>query len=780
MRSRVVLLSRTFYALVVLLFSIQPLLVTAQTNLPELTFPDAETALLYGDYDAAIALYTQNAADEALKCDALYGLGVAHFRAEDFPQSETALNDFFAGCDPTFRAYVMRGEVLQAQDKAQEALADYQAALTLNSGVLDSYLYERMALLDPDLGVQYLRLATEAERQPEGKFTLREKLADVYLLVGNETLALAEYDTILAEIDAYLALIAAVPGATFDRDGSLRARINVAAAEIEVQSGEPEAGFARFQNVIANYPETPSAFGALITLVTSAQPVDVLVRSRINVFNENYDPVVGLLSGYLASAPDAPAELYLLLGISQRGLGDTEGALATFATLQTQFPEDPIAQSLALEIGQTYVEAGDTVQAIAMYIQFVADFPEAPEAPEALLRAADLLRDSGNMARALELYNQLGTAYPDSVQAKGSAFQLGMELMETDPEQAADFLGRVGTAEAYYWQGTLLSDEAAQTAWTNAVAAEPWMFFSMRACERINDTQPFTFSETLDIQPITEADIDAAETWVEQVFGLTEVSAELSPELANDPMLIRGTELWALGLWEEARAEFDIVHKLHRADPAALLQLAFHYPTLPVYRSSLFAAIRLISASGIPVTTIPTALLKLAYPLYYADLLLPMSEQNNLDPLLVASLIRQESSFDATVHSVANARGMMQFIPATAQEVADQLGWTDFKMIDLQRPLVNIPFGTFYLRSMQEAQGGSIPGAILSYNAGPNAAASWLQTADGDFDLLHETIEYEETQIYLESIYDNYAVYHYLYGDDVPACMFEPLAAPAS
>jgi soluble lytic murein transglycosylase len=165
---------------------------------------------------------------------------------------------------------------------------------------------------------------------------------------------------------------------------------------------------------------------------------------------------------------------------------------------------------------------------------------------------------------------------------------------------------------------------------------------------------------------------------------------------------------------------------------------------------------------------------QLAYPLYYPELLISQSEERGLDPLLVAALIRQESSFDATAVSAADARGLMQFVPSTAQDVATRLGWPDFTLRDLLRPIVSIPFGTYYLSAMQDAQGGSLLGAILSYNAGPGAAYGWLGEAGDNFDRLYDTISYNETQLYLRLIYENYAAYRYRYGDPTPACMFEP------
>jgi soluble lytic murein transglycosylase len=743
-------------------------------------FADGDTALLYGDYETAIAAYNQDLSTPERRCDALYGLGLTYLRATQFEQAEQTLTQHLDECEISFTGLVLRGQTRQHLGRLADALADYQAALALRPGLLDSYLYEWMAVPDPDQSVYYLRMATETPRVPESQFALRERLAQIYLLVGSDALAVAEYDALLSDVDAYLTMLSAVEGASFDTDGSLRARIQVAAADIEIASAQQEAGYARLQQVITAYPETPSAFDALVTLVLAGQPVDVMVRMRINVHNENYFPVVDVLTDYLASpdAENAPPELYLWFGISQRGVGDMENALATFTAVQERFPDDPLASVAALEQGQTYADNGDYVQAVETYLAAAKKYAQSPEAPEALRRAADIERDQGNMERALELYDALATRYADSEVAKNAWLELGMFLMDRDPVLTAQYFGRVGSAEGFFRQGNLLEAAgetgAAREAWTQATAAEPGIIFSMRACEQLNDLQPFTTAGGLQREPITEADRSAAAEWVARTFNLETVSVDLSPELAAHPMLMRGETLWAIGAWPEARTEFDTLHRLYRNDPAALLQLAFHYQSIAVYRSSLFAATRLITLSEVPLTDIPKAIVQLAYPLYYPELLIGLSEERGLDPLLVAALIRQESSFDATAVSSADARGLMQFVPGTAREVATRLGWPDFMLSDLQRPMVSIPFGTTYLNSMREAQGGSLLGAILSYNAGPGAAYGWLSETGDDFDRLYDTVSYQETQLYLRLIYENYAAYRYLYGDPLPACMFQP------
>ena len=352
-----------------------------------------------------------------------------------------------------------------------------------------------------------------------------------------------------------------------------------------------------------------------------------------------------------------------------------------------------------------------------------------------------------------------------------------MSLRGVDPTRASQFLARAGNAEGFVWEGKVLQQQGntdgARQAWEQAQAAEPGTFFALRGCELANGRDSLMILP-LSTQKVNELpDRAAAAQWVAQVFNIPDVSADLSPELAANPALQRGVELWMVGMWDEARGEFDALHKQVRANPAALLQLGFYYQTIPVYRSSIFAATRLIFSSSQPLFTIPQGILRLAFPIYYSDLLTRLSAENNLDPLLVAALVRQESSFDPTNVSIADARGLMQLVPTTAQDVANQLSWPDYKVDDLLRPMVNLAFGTHYLSAMTAFQDGSVVGALLSYNAGPVAAQSWLGEANGDIDILYQAIDFTETKTYLDVIYVNHFIYQYLYTDNAPTCGFD-------
>jgi soluble lytic murein transglycosylase len=239
----------------------------------------------------------------------------------------------------------------------------------------------------------------------------------------------------------------------------------------------------------------------------------------------------------------------------------------------------------------------------------------------------------------------------------------------------------------------------------------------------------------------------------------------LDAALAADPMLVRGTELLALGWWIDASAEFDALFELKRDDPLAIYQLATYYKGLGIYRTSLIAATRAIVLSKQQASSVPVYIARLAYPIAYADLLIPEAQQYNVDPLFFSALIRLESNFNPNARSVSDARGLTQVVPTTAGDIVERLNWPpNYTDDDLYRPFVSVRFGAYYVDFVRRYLGGNLAATLAGYNAGPGASSRWLQKAGDDIDLFYETIESQQAQDYVRYTYEYFSVYRELYS----------------
>jgi soluble lytic murein transglycosylase len=135
------------------------------------------------------------------------------------------------------------------------------------------------------------------------------------------------------------------------------------------------------------------------------------------------------------------------------------------------------------------------------------------------------------------------------------------------------------------------------------------------------------------------------------------------------------------------------------------------------------------------------------------------------EPAFIFSVTRQESNFDTEAVSSANARGLMQLLPSTAQTVARRLGM-NFRVDMLTAdPQANIKLGAAYLEEMLGRFEGSLVMAAGAYNAGPRRVDEWLVTYGnplrGERDLLDwmEMIPFAETRNYVQRIVEGAVIY---------------------
>ncbi len=125
--------------------------------------------------------------------------------------------------------------------------------------------------------------------------------------------------------------------------------------------------------------------------------------------------------------------------------------------------------------------------------------------------------------------------------------------------------------------------------------------------------------------------------------------------------------------------------------------------------------------------------------------------------------MRQESLFDPEARSSANALGLMQLLPGTAERIATANGM-HVVPAQLTDPDVNIALGVRYLRDLLSRFGSPLKG-VAAYNGGEGAVEKWeRQFGDLEPDEFVESITFRETRDYVKRVMANYQQYVQLYA----------------
>lgn len=271
--------------------------------------------------------------------------------------------------------------------------------------------------------------------------------------------------------------------------------------------------------------------------------------------------------------------------------------------------------------------------------------------------------------------------------------------------------------------------EQAQQAYM-ALAGEA-TFFGFLAADRLN--QPYA------ICPVTMA----ADPQREQT-------------LLDNPGLQRAFELYAVNLHGYARREWT--RALQDADPATTRLAADLANRRGWYDRAVFT---LSSGEALRMYA-------LRFPLASQDGLVPEAQQAGVYPAWAYGILRAESAWVSDARSGADARGLMQLLPATAELVARRNGLNWGGAETLYDPAVNIALGVRYLAQMAARFNGSPWLASAAYNAGPNRVDQWL-AARGTLapDLFVATMPFKETRDYVARVMAFSVIYDWRLNNSV-------------
>jgi soluble lytic murein transglycosylase len=751
---------------------------TATAEPPQAIY-QANQARRNGDYDTAVKIYESIisqpilSVDPKLRADALFGYGTAALREGLFGVAAQAMTEFvstYPGDERAAQALFLRGEAYLGLSSWEKAIADFTDYLKFRPGLIDSYALERigdahLALGQPDMAREnYAKAVEGSSRALRPLLLLRERVAAAYLNAGDPQAAFAQYEQILS--------VARIP--------AYRANISKQSADVLATMGNAPAALTRYTQTFETYPETGGGYQSMLALLRAGVKVNGLLRGRSSLAAEDYNDAITALNDYTSNTPLTQIDpvAFLLLGRAYRGAGNSAAAITTFQTIITQYPTNALFGQAWLEQGRTFFVGGQVNEAIVKYRELAEKHPTVPEAAEALWRVGFLYSSQGNFEASLATFEILGNQYKGTEWAQDGLFRGGMAAYNGGaPARAQRFfalLATTGTGElqavAYLWVGRLYQignqPDLARAAYQEAAKSDPGGYYSLRAADLAAGRGPFVPPTKIDWSFNTPERVAEGDAWMRQTFGINQAGElwQLSADLAKDPRMIRGNELYAVAAFDQAIDEFNALIEANELNPLALYQLATYCYQIGLYREAINASAKLLDGAKIPTENAPRYVASLRYPIAYFDLIIPEAEKYGVDPLLVFSLIRQESLFEGLATSSAQAQGLMQVIPSTGAYIASKLNWLDYQNSDLYRPHVNVPFGVYYLYEQLQTFDGNVYAALAAYNGGPGNSAQWMRMSNGDPDLFLQAITFDETRLYVRRIYEQYHLYRAIYG----------------
>ena len=161
--------------------------------------------------------------------------------------------------------------------------------------------------------------------------------------------------------------------------------------------------------------------------------------------------------------------------------------------------------------------------------------------------------------------------------------------------------------------------------------------------------------------------------------------------------------------------------------------------------------------------------LHLRFPLAYESHFRRSSLNSNLPTALLFAIARQESAMQVKARSSADARGLMQLLPSTAQLVAKRARAGKLTTAQLYDPATNIKLGSHHLAWLMQRYNGQAPLAIAAYNAGEHRVDRWIKDAQGmPIDVWIERIPFRETRNYVKNVLAFRRVYSDLLATPTP------------
>lgn len=727
------------------------------TPAPRSPLADAAARQSVGDLDAAITTYrgllsaTPPAADAA---PARYWLGEALADDGDMAGAIRELNTFVAE-NPrhalTPAALFSLGRLTFAAEQWDASADAYGRYVALN-GPLADYAQNRVGNAHFSAG-RYDQAAAAYEAAVHRPDVTAPVLRAAWHGLGD---ARARQQDWAGAKRAYEGALAAAP------DDEDKAAALWALVQLYQTQGDTAAARATLRRLWTDYAKTGPAYQAVTHDADGGDPSLQYGRGVTAYERGDNARAVEALNKAADDDPNHPADTHIYAAAAYRRLGQPQKAIFHYDQLINTHPGDPLVPDAELGKARA-LRRIDADAARAAYRGFLDKYPSHAEADQAALELGQTTEAAADCQAAIPLYQAAAdrSATPAGWDARVRLALCQMELGNTTAAtQAWQALAQAPVpdrqAQGLYWLGHLSADPAAAAdLYRQAAAAAPGDFYGARAAQALN-TRPAR-REGAD-------DTTAAEDWLLEKTGRSRDDlAKAEQAIRQSADIARARALYEQGLRESAARHLGLLRKRYETDPLALYYLARVANDMGGYNPGMAAVETLAKALTVPLGALPPALQAEAFPRPYQALVEPTAARYSVDPALVYAVMRQESRFEPGVASSADARGLMQVVPATGQSIARSLGRDGVDADDLFRPYVNIDLGVAFLAQQLKRFDGETWAALAAYNAGPNAVPRWRETSDDPAHQI-EAIDYPETATYVRKVLGYWAEYAALYG----------------
>ncbi|MGA8730876.1 MAG: transglycosylase SLT domain-containing protein [Terracidiphilus sp.] len=644
-------------------------------------------------------------------------------------------------------AYLALGHAYMLDRRYPEAAASLRDAKK-NGDVLADYADFLAAKAEHEAGNEAAAEALLhgfAERHPDSIFDAQapELEAGVLLAMNNAA-------------GAQRALAAAADGPAAARTGYQLAR-----AQVAVALGKPDEADVIFKQILLEHSLTPEAEiartrlmaeGAEASLTSTELRIladayykahryaeaseqyhalarraglDAQSRDAFNVAAADCDLRLKVLTpAQVQGLPDTNDDngarrLYLLMELA-RDRNDTVDQQRIVALMETRFPQSEWLAEALYSSGNMYLLSRDYPKAVEYYSYLAVHFPQDKQAAAAHWRAGWLSYRQGLYADAAHLFDEQIHLYPDATETAAALYWRARlyEQQDNKPGLAAANYRTIVRAYQHYFYGQMARARLAALGTTIPAQEDPDLDrFKAPIVPVLDDSFPDDSEHLAKAKLLANA-------------GLNDY---IPQEIAADP---------DSGSWS-ALAEAQI----YASDGDTFRALRSLKKALPY-------------AATASVDAIPLVYWRILFPEPYWETIKTESAKNNLDPYLVASLIRQESEFNPSAISYANAYGLMQLLPAVGKAMAREEGISHFETFQLLNPEINIRLGTRYLRQMLERFSGVPEYALAAYNAGDSRVTDWEGAGPyHGMDEFVESIPFTQTREYVQAILRNVETY---------------------